>query len=208
MNITAKRWEKCLELRVQTDWINLLDLIKNEDKGLNSLKQKQQMIGLVSLLVAKNYIDKFSGTLTESGEKLWNLVDMAETKETPKEDEQKIAFEQWVAELWEKLKNTLLELHGQDNAKGFGGKIWFLPSVEDLREVLVRYRKKYKNKWEEEKIEQLLIRHTENCCISKNFSPVLQYYIIKAGSPSYLAAAYDSSGEEVEVSVGSSQKFI
>lgn len=96
--------------------------------------------------------------------------------------------------LHEKLQNILLKQTGKKQ-KLLQGKYQYLPNKVDLKNRVLKVAKQYKLT-DFNRIEELLVQYVNNC-IKKNFeyTPVIEYYIMKDKS-SKIATDYENFSEE------------
>ena len=99
-----------------------------------------------------------------------------------------------VTQMHVNLQNKLHSYIKKKQVTGFGN-VLFIPSVKDLEEFLLRFRRKYGELWDAEKVEKVLLRHVEDCAKRQKFSPAVKYFIIKEGTGSQLAAALENFNE-------------
>lgn len=97
-------------------------------------------------------------------------------------------------ELHESLVKHLFSLKKKRQVMGFGN-VYFIPSKRDLEDFLGRFRKKYPELWDLQKIEKCLHAHITKCVQKDSFAPAIKYFIIKEGSGSQLAAAMEEYEE-------------
>lgn len=100
--------------------------------------------------------------------------------------------------LRKKLQDRLFELTKKKQIMGFGGK-YFMPTEPELRKALndfVKYG--YRELYNEEKIEKVLLIHIRNCFKKKSYSPAIQYYIIKDKVKSEMASALENFEEGIK----------
>jgi hypothetical protein len=96
-----------------------------------------------------------------------------------------------VNKLHKDIKEILKKHTGSDQAKAFGNT-YFVPSVIDLEEHLLKFKRKYKKLWDVNKIIQSILLYTEKCAREKAFTPIIKYYIYKEDKGSFLAASLES----------------
>jgi hypothetical protein len=93
------------------------------------------------------------------------------------------------------LQQKLFSIIKKKQVTGFGN-VLFIPSVKDLEEFLFRFKRKYGELWDPEKIEKILVKHVEECAKKDKYSPAVKYFIIKEGTGSQLAAALENFEEK------------
>jgi len=169
------------------DKYNIYDF-KNE---INNLEFKLQQLRI------NGYID--NNAIPEITEKCIKMFNKA--IETSKSKYDFIA-------LHKKLQDELVKLTGKKQKEGFGGT-YFIPTVAELEEFLNRFWKKYPKYTNNEKISNILLKHIQKCVKTNSFAPACKYYIIKNGTGSQLANAYENYDEkELEIKQDSQPKDI
>lgn len=89
------------------------------------------------------------------------------------------------------LKEELYKRKEVRQIKGFGN-VYFIPGEKDLEDFLLRFKRKYPELWDLERIEKALVKHLVDCCKKDKFSPAIKYFIIKEGTGSQLASVLEN----------------
>lgn len=167
--------------------ISILDYLILEHIANNTAKEfvedkdqtpfKGAIFGHVTWLKQEDYISD-NNKLTLKGKE---LLDQLQKEEINTD---------FYSSLHKNLQEKMISLTGKKQIQGFGG-IYFIPTIKELEEFLLRFWKIYPEFKDNTKITKCLINHVENCIKSNKFAPAIKYYIFKVGSGSQLASAYD-----------------
>ena len=162
-------------------------------ENVSSLLENLKVQGWLATLERKGYLVKATSLweVTEEGKKLYD----------DKVVVQKVLITMDYDSIHKSLQNKLFSFKKKKQITGFGG-VYFIPTVRELEEFLLRFRRKYPELWDLKKIEKALLFHVERCCKKDSFAPAVKYFIIKEGSGSPLAAALEimEDGEEIDES--------
>lgn len=175
--INDELYVKILEAGLTLDHYYLLQSIKSKVK----LVTNKRIQGFINLLNKKGYLK--DEELTKLGLEL--------VKEPVSEN--------WIEEIFIKCENKILELTGEKQVrpkienKAFS----FMPNIVDFTRTLSKVVILYKLK-DKIKIENALIAHIEECNNSKNWFPLMQYFILKNNS-SPLVTALNNVQEKKEI---------
>lgn len=175
--IDKEKYKEVLEEGLSLDHYLLLCSIKSGEKMI----ENKRIQGFYNLLVKKGYIE--NDELTEKGIDLVQNCEFSEIIVVPdKGEEKEIDFGSWVLKVHQSCENKLLELTGKKQVWGvLETKKWpFLCNVRDLGKNLQKVMTMYKLK-DYDKIEKTLLKYIERCHDSKNWFPIMYYYIIKFG---------------------------
>lgn len=199
--IDLKHYEKILDSGLIFDHYLVLCMIKNKEE----LPKNKRVQGFINLLNKKGYI--LDSMLTDEGIVLTEY-DIKTVKTTVDKVEVETDFTKWVISLHKKCQNKLLELVGGKQVRGkIDGKPYpFLPNSTDLAKVLHKVIILYKLK-DMEKIEKAMINHILKCHQTRNWFPLMKYYVMKNGQ-SELVTDMDSLDESIVESGKSNQKFV
>lgn len=196
--IDKEKYKEVLEEGLSLDHYFLLCSIKNSVKPV----ENKRIQGFYNLLAKKGYIE--NDELTEKGIDLVQncefseIITVVDTVEKGKEKE--IDFGSWALEVHKACEDKILELTGKKQYFGvLENKRWaFLCNARDLAKNLQKVIALYKLK-DHDKIKRTMIRHIEKCHDSKNWFPVMYYYLIKFGK-SDLVTEMDSLDEQEDTS--------
>ena len=207
--VDLKHYERILDSGLMFDHYLVLCMIKNGEE----LPKNRRVQGFVNLLSKKGFIQE--GLLSDEAIVLTEhdikTVSTSVNKEVVETD-----YTKWVMGLHKRCQDKLMELTGGKQVRGkIGGKPYpFLPNSTDLAKALHRAIVLYKIT-DLEKVEKAMMGHIVKCYNSKNWFPLMKYYIIKSGVGGSVASAnsdmvtdMDSIDETEEVKVKSNQKFV
>lgn len=197
--INEEKYNEILDSGLNLDHYILLCNIK---KGDTLLKNKR-IQGFINLMEKKEYLQE--GVLTEKGLSLLEEFEMQVG--SPSTGGGVDDFGVWVQGLHKRCQEKLLELTGSKQVRDKIDKksYPFLPNVVDLGKVLYKVIIVYKVK-DYDRIERCIMSYIEKCADSKNWFPILQYYIMK-NNKSNLVTDCESIDDEPQQSK-SSQKFV
>jgi hypothetical protein len=168
----------------------------NTDVNIDDLLGNAKIMGITQMMIAKGWVVKIKDNLklTSEGLKVINSVNI--THPTVNKEVVKISLEdEKCEELRNYLSNILNERIGKRQIKGFGNT-YFIPTSVELKDHLKRFWKKYPKMNDINTIKEKLKEHIETCCKTGNFAPAIKYFIVKEGSGSRLANAYEEETEE------------
>lgn len=148
------------------------------------LPKSKRVQGFLNLLHKKGYIDE--GVLTDKGTLLISAdaspIILPAPVKVEKVKEGEFDYADWVIQLHRKLQAKLIEKTGKrqvrDKINGVGAPYAFLPNPTDLGNQLLKVINTYKLR-DFDKIEQCLLKYTEDRARAKSWFPVLYYYILK-----------------------------
>lgn len=187
--MTKETIQKIFEKGIDLNIFIILLKAKNQEDFLTLLAIRK-IEGIVNLMVKRKYLTD-DLKITEKGKFLLEEVGY-ENMAIPKEVIAETPFDKWTEELLAKLKAKLKEITGKEQVIGFGG-VYFIPSLQDLRNFLRRFSKEYNVPlFSGGAVEMCLLRHVTKCAKAKSFAPAVKYFIIKDKVGSQLAAALEN----------------
>lgn len=189
---TLKKYKRILDNQIRLDAYMALEMVieKASMKPFleNSVFQQSLYYAVRNGLLEATDEMTPTYTATTKGLKAYNNINESPDSEEVKPVlKAKPVAQNDIMVLHEALKNKLYSLIKKKQIVGFGN-VPFIPSLTDLQEFLERFRKKYPDLYDLEKITVCLSKHIEKCAKSDKYSPAVKYFIIKEGSGSQLAA--------------------
>lgn len=120
--------------------------------------------------------------------------------------EEKVEKDNKYERLYLSLQKHLQRWQNKKQIRGFGG-VYFMPTLVELEEFLLRFWKKYPKYTDMSKIEKILCKHIEDCYRKGQYSPAIKYFIGKTtndGFVSQLANAYEEfkESDSREIKIG------
>lgn len=153
---------------------------------IKELLENIKINGVVLLMIKKDLIQSISEgnyLITDQGKEFLNL------------EEPEIIIIPKTNNLKDRLSERLEKNIGKKQIKGFGD-VYFIPTISELEVHLNRFWKKYPTYKDPTKIENILLKHIDNCCKKNSFAPALKYFIFKETNGGYLGGAYENWEEE------------
>lgn len=177
--IDKTQYNKILEQGLLLDHYVILCKIKNAEE----LPTNKRVSGFINLLSKKGYIQE--GVITDKGiEFLGNnsKLEILPTKQLVGSEPIKgnSDYAKWVVSLHKKCEEKILESTGKRQVRDtINGKAYsFLPNMTDLGRAISRVVNAYKLK-DFDKIERTILAYIDRCIKSKQWFPILVYYIMK-----------------------------
>lgn len=198
-------YEELLSNGLILDHYVLLCQIRDNVKPLKN----RRVQGFINLLNKRGYLK--DEELTDKALEILQGPDIISRDQVIKASE-KESVKQWAAEMHTRCQEKLMKLTGAKQVKDrIQGKAYaFLPNSVDLGNALFRMMKLYKVT-DREKVEATIMTYMETCAKSRQWFPVLQYYIIK-NNASQLVTDMESAGETEsgpkEDNFKSTQRFV
>lgn len=191
INLALNDFIKLRSLKLSVTDLYILECLVNKVE-LNKCKLWGEISGRLNVLEKKGFID-CRNELTKEGTAL--ILHLHPLPQILLDEQKK--ENNYFDRLHVSLQTTLHSLINKKQIKGFGG-VYFIPTRVELEEFLKRFIKKYKNLYDEEKIEKVLTRHIIECVASGNYAPAIKYFIYKDGTGSRLAPALENWEEKEE----------
>lgn len=205
--IEKKKYQEVLDTGLTLDHYFVLKAIRDE----TPLPSSRRIQGFLNLLNKKGYIE--DGCLTVSALKLIECYDTTlsvctTTTERIKDDSGVIDFQKWILGLHKRCQEKIKHYTGAPQVRGkINGKSYsFLCNSIDLGRVLIKVINLYKLK-DLDAIENCIMKHISDCCISKQYFPLIKYYVMKDNS-SQLVTDLENPDNDIKGDFKSTQKFV
>lgn len=198
--ITDEKYKIVLEDGLLLDHYYVL---LNLSKG-NKMVDSKRIQGFINLLIKKDYIE--DGAITQKG---LDLIEATGEVLDIKVEELVTDFDTWVKSLHAKCIEKVENATGKKNvtAKIKNSTYSFLPSrVQDLAAPIFRFMKKYKVK-DHDIMEAVILAYVQKALDTKNYFPLLKYYIIKDGVSEMINDVDNYEGED-KTEYGSNVKLL
>lgn len=188
MMIDINKYNKILEDGLLLDHYVALS---NIHKGIDSPPNKRVQ-GFINLLYKKGYIE--DGVLTQKA--LHLLEEEVELVSSPvvtvKESKPKTIssdFVEWTIQLHKDCQKKLKDAKGKQQhvVNILGGRYSYLPNPTDLGKVILRAINTYNLK-DLAKIRKFILAYVDRCIKTDNWTPLLQYWIMKGDSVNGMSA--------------------
>lgn len=179
--IDSKKHEEILKEGLLLDHYNVLYCLHNNIKIANS----KRVTGFTNLLYKKGYLE--DNELTDKAKKLLEgatypsvntAISIIEDKVETTPD--KFDFGKWVVKLHNECENKIRNATGKRQVRDtINGKPYsFLPNAVDLGKSILRVVNLYKIN-DYERMRRTILLYIDRCIKSKQWFPILVYYIIK-----------------------------
>jgi hypothetical protein len=205
MIINVNKYQKVLDIGLTLDHYHVLISMREEQ----SLPKSKRIQGFINLLSKKGYIE--DGCLTEIALKLIDSYITTTTTCTTiqplRNEDGKVDFKEWTLQLHKKCQDKIKyytgspQIRGKINGKGHS----FLCNSIDLGKVLFKVINLYKLK-DLDAVESCIMKHITECCLSKQYFPLIKYYIIKDNESKLVTDLENPEIDKPEFK--STQKFI
>ena len=179
--ISLEKYKKILDEGLLLDHYIILCKIKDG----SPLPESKRVIGFTNLLAKKGFT--YEGNITQKGNDLVGEDLVVESTVPTKaivvetsQATQKFDYARWVISLHRKCEAKIVEATGKRQVRDtINGKPYsFLPNSTDLGKAILRVIDSYKIK-DYDKIERTILTYIDRCIKSKQWFPILVYYIIK-----------------------------
>lgn len=174
--IDTQVYKKILEEGLLLDHYNILITVRDGKE----LPKTKRIEGFINLLHKKGYMEE--GSLTEKGQSVIGEKEVQLVKQDTvvAESSKSFNFAVWVIALHKKCEAKIQEITGKRQVRdSINGKYYsFLPNPTDLGKSLMKVVNLYKIS-DYDKVEKVILSYIDKCATSKNWFPILQYYISK-----------------------------
>lgn len=179
--ISLEKYKKILDEGLLLDHYIILCKIKDG----SPLPESKRVIGFTNLLAKRGFTHE--GNITQKGNDLVgedlvveNTVPTKVIVVETSQSIQKFDYARWVISLHRKCEAKIVEATGKRQVRDtINGKPYsFLPNSTDLGKAILRVIDSYKIK-DYDRIERTILAYIDRCIKSKQWFPILVYYIIK-----------------------------